>query len=63
MAVITRYTRLYGWFLLQRFKILMEYRANFLIGTVSTIVLQAAGLLAIWVVMRQVPDLNGWSYN
>lgn len=63
MAVITRYTRLYGWFLLQRFIILMEYRANYLIGTVSTIVLQAAGLLAIWVVMRQVPDLNGWSYN
>jgi ABC-2 type transport system permease protein len=38
----------------------MEYRANFLIGASSTVVLQAAGLLAIWVVMRQVPSLSGW---
>lgn len=56
-----RYLHLYGWFLKQRFKILMEYRVNFLIGASSTIFMQAAGLLAIWVVMRQIPNLNGWS--
>jgi ABC-2 type transport system permease protein len=55
-----RYLSLYWAFLLQRFKILMEYRVNFLIGASSTIFLQAAGLLGIWVVMRQVPSLNGW---
>ena len=58
-----RYMHLYGYFLIQRFKILMEYRVNFLIGASSTIFLQAAGLLAIWVVMRQVPSLNGWTYD
>ncbi len=41
----------------------MEYRVNFLIGASSTIFLQAASLLTIWVVMQQVPDLNGWSYD
>ncbi len=56
-----RYLNLYGLFLKQRFKILLEYRANFLIGAVSTIAMQAAGILAIWVVMRQIPDLNGWT--
>lgn len=56
-----RYLRLYGLFLQQRFKILMAYRVNFLIGASSTIFMQGAGLLAIWVVMRQVPDLNGWT--
>ncbi len=61
--MLTRYVRLYYWFLLQRFKILMEYRANFVIGAVSTIILQIAGLLTIWVVMSQVPDLNGWNLN
>ncbi|HEX9028841.1 MAG TPA: ABC-2 family transporter protein [Anaerolineales bacterium] len=58
-----RYITLYWYFLLQRFKILMEYRVNFLIGASSTIILQAAGLLAIWVVMSQIPSLNGWSFD
>ncbi|HEX7973559.1 MAG TPA: ABC-2 family transporter protein [Anaerolineales bacterium] len=60
---MTRYFSLYWYFLLQRFKILMEYRVNFIIGAASTIFLQAAGLLAIWVVMSQIPSLNGWSFN
>ena len=49
---MTRYLYLYGLFLVQRFKVLMEYRANFLIGASSTIFLQASILLAIWVVMQ-----------
>jgi ABC-2 type transport system permease protein len=60
---MTRYLGLYWLFLLQRFKILMEYRVNFLIGAASTVFLQISGLLTIWVVMRQVPDLNGWSFE
>ncbi len=56
-----RYLSLYGLFLRQRLKILLEYRVNFLIGATSTIFMQGASLLAIWVVMRQIPDLNGWS--
>ena len=58
-----RYAELYWYFLKQRFKILMEYRANFLIGASSTIVLQIAGLLTIWVVMAQIPSLNGWTFD
>ncbi|RPI31141.1 MAG: ABC transporter permease [Chloroflexota bacterium] len=58
-----RYLNLYGWFLMQRFKILMEYRMNFLIGASSTVFIQAAGLLAIWVVMGQIPTLQGWSFD
>jgi ABC-2 type transport system permease protein len=58
-----RYASLYWLFLKQRFKILMEYRANFIIGAVSTMAMQAAGILAIWVVMRQIPDLNGWKLS
>ena len=58
-----RYGRLYWYFLVQRFKILMEYRVNFLIGASSTFFLQASSILAIWVVMSQVPSLNGWSFD
>jgi ABC-2 type transport system permease protein len=60
---VARYASLYWLFLLQRFKILMEYRANFIIGAASTVFLQASGLLTIWVVMRQVPSLNGWGFE
>lgn len=60
---MVRYLSLYGAFLLQRFKILMEYRVNFLIGATSTIFLQAAGIATIWAVMSQVPELNGWSFD
>lgn len=60
---LRRYLGLYGLFLVQRLKILMEYRANFIIGASSTIVMQAASLGGIWVVMRQVPSLNGWSFD
>src|SRR5512142_1070614 len=59
---MTRYLELYWYFLIQRFKILMEYRLNFFIGATSTAFLQAASLAAIWVVMRQIPSLNGWSF-
>ncbi len=61
MTTLLNYFSLYWLFLKNRVKILMEYRVNFLIGAISTVFVQAAGLLAIWVVMRQIPDLEGWS--
>lgn len=60
---MTRYLSLYWLFLIQRLKVLMEYRANFIIGASSTIALQASSILAIWVVMQKVPNLNGWTYD
>ncbi len=59
--MLLRYARLYYWFLVNRLKILMEYRVNFIIGATSTIFVQAAGLATIWVVMSQIPSLNGWN--
>jgi ABC-2 type transport system permease protein len=56
-----RYFDLYGHLLRQNLKIMLEYRASFFIGAFSTILFQGAGLLTLWVVMRQVPNLNGWT--
>lgn len=61
MTALPLYTSLYWLFFKNRIKILMEYRVNFLIGAVSTVFMQAAGLLAVWVVMNQIPNLEGWS--
>lgn len=57
---MVRYATLYYHFVLQRLKILMEYRLNFYIGAISTVIQQAASLATVWVVMRQIPTLNGW---
>jgi ABC-2 type transport system permease protein len=59
---MNRHLTLYWAFLIQQLKSYMEYRANFLIGASSTIFLQASNLLLIWVVMGQIPDLNGWGF-
>ncbi len=58
---LLRYASLYWLFFKNRIKILMEYRVNFVIGAVSTVIMQAAGLLTIWVIMAQIPDLAGWT--
>ncbi|MBX3064338.1 MAG: ABC-2 family transporter protein [Anaerolineae bacterium] len=63
MKTLWRHIKLYGVFLRQHFKTLMEYRANFLIGATSTIAEQSAGLLTIYVVMRQIPSLRGWNFE
>jgi ABC-2 type transport system permease protein len=57
-----RHLSLYWAFLIQQLKSYLEYRANFLIGVSSTVFLQASNLLMIWVVMGQIPNLNGWSF-
>jgi ABC-2 type transport system permease protein len=63
MRDFQRYLSLYGMFLKQRFKTLMEYRASFFIGAVSTVAQQSAGLLVVYVVMQQIPNLRGWSFD
>jgi ABC-2 type transport system permease protein len=60
---MTRYLDLYWHFLIQRLKVLMEYRASFILGAVSTIAWQGSSIAAVWVVMQKVPSLNGWSYD
>lgn len=63
MATVARYLDLYRHFLVQRLKVLLEYRASFVIGAASVAAIQAAGLGAVWSVLRQVPDLNGWKLD
>ncbi|MEP7355991.1 MAG: ABC-2 family transporter protein [Anaerolineales bacterium] len=58
---LRRYADLYGHFLRQQFKTMLEYRVSFVIGAGATVLQQAASLLTIWVVMRQVPSMQGWT--
>ncbi|HKG54978.1 MAG TPA: ABC-2 family transporter protein [Anaerolineales bacterium] len=60
---MTRYLNLYWYFLIQRLKVLMEYRLSFILGASSTVVWQASSIAAVWIVMQKVPSLNGWNYD
>lgn len=39
----------------------LEYRADFVVGVATSIMLQAAGLSLLWIVLRAVPTLDGWT--
>lgn len=58
-----RYVTLYGAFLVQWLKVLMLDRTNFVVGALSMVFVQAAGLLTVWVVLRQAPTMGGWTFD
>jgi len=39
----------------------LEYRADFVVGVATSLMLQAAGLSLLWIVLRTVPTLDGWT--
>jgi ABC-2 type transport system permease protein len=58
---MARHARLYLSFFSIQMRLLLEYRASFLIGLVAQFLIQGATLATLWVVMQQVPALNGWT--
>ncbi len=59
---VWRYARLYLEFVKQVLKVWLEYRVDFFIGALSTIVIQFASLLFVTVVFEHIQQLNGWSF-
>jgi ABC-2 type transport system permease protein len=58
-----RYLSLYGDFLRMELKSILEYRGSFFTVVAAVLIVQAASLGTIWVVMSQVPSMNGWSLS
>lgn len=58
-----RYLKIYFSFVKQFTKTIVEYRADFIIGIFSFLFVQAAGLAAIGVMFRFIPDLEGWTFS
>ena len=40
----------------------LEYRVNFLLWFAFTFVYHAAALAALWIVLREFPEMNGWDF-
>lgn len=63
MDRLSRYTRIHWVFMKQYFKILLEYRAEFIVGFLSFFLVQFSGIFFLYLVFRQIPILDGWSLD
>ena len=56
------YLKIYFKILAQDLKSKMSYRADFIISTVGMICTNIAGFVTFWIMFRNFPSINGWSY-
>jgi ABC-2 type transport system permease protein len=41
----------------------LEYRANFLVWFAFTFIYHGAALAALWIVLQEFPEMNGWTFS
>ncbi|UZJ79966.1 ABC transporter permease [Fictibacillus sp. KU28468] len=58
-----RYAKLYSLFFKQQLKVMMEYRADFLLGILSVMLQQFASIFFVKVVFDHIQQLNGWTFH
>lgn len=58
-----RYIKLYGMFLAQYMKTLMQSKVDFFIGFIAFFFIQASGIAFLYLVFAQIPDLSGWRFE
>jgi ABC-2 type transport system permease protein len=63
VASLAPYWRTYAEFWRLNFLTLAEYRANFFVWLVFTLVLHGSAILTIWLTMNRFPIMNGWTWE
>ena len=61
MKTVKRYFRLYRALISQFFKMVMQSKVDFLMGLFGFFFTQITGILFLYLVFEQIPDLQGWS--
>ena len=56
------YFRIYCKILAQDLKSKMSYRADFIISTIGMICTNISGFISFWIMFRNFPSINGWTY-
>ena len=57
------YLRIYFKILAQDLKSKMSYRADFIISTIGMIFTNISGFVSFWILFRNFPSINGWTYH
>ena len=60
MKTIKRYCRLYRVLVSQFFKVILQSKVDFLIGLVGFLLTQVMGIVFLYLVFGQIPNLKGW---
>ena len=57
------YVKLYPYFVSRSVQARMTYKADFILGVLASMLMQALGFVFIWAVFREVPEMNGWTFD
>ena len=57
------YTKIYFKIIAQDIKSKMSCRADFIISTIGMIFTNISGFVSFWILFRNFPSINGWSYH
>ncbi len=60
---IKRYWRLYRVLIAQFFKVVMQSKVDFLMGLLGFFLTQATGIIFLYLIFQQIPDLQGWTLD
>lgn len=63
MKNVKRYLRLYRVFITQFFKTLMQSKLDFWVGLMGFFASQMTGIAFLYLVFRQIPTLQNWTFN
>ncbi len=63
MNTLKRYIRLYKVLIAQFFKVVLQSKIDFLMGLFGFFFTQLSGLLFLYLVFEQIPDLKGWTLD
>lgn len=60
---VRKYVKLYKCLVSQFFKVMMQSKVDFLMGLFGFFFTQILGIAFLFLVFRQIPSLNGWSFE
>lgn len=63
MKTIKRYLRLYRILISQFFKVILQSKVDFFMGLLGFFLTQIFGIVFLFLVFQQIPDLKGWTLN
>ena len=58
-----RYWRLFWQYLLQYAKVRLEYKTDFIVSVITTLVATAFGILLVYLFFSKAPEIAGWTYD
>lgn len=63
MNTVKRYCRLYKVLITQFFKVILQSKVDFFMGLCGFFFTQIAGIIFLYLVFKQIPNLAGWSFE